>query len=80
MSNVIAIRDRQRSANIDLLQLIDGEVRSTTTLICAFEQLRQLTADFEAIAELLLHHHERLQSIQKLALSLHERAIASPQL
>jgi len=49
-------------------------------LVVTFERLRQLASDFDAISQLLLGHYERLQSIQKLALSLHERAIASPQL
>jgi len=38
-----------------------------TTIICLFEQLRPV--------ELLLNHHERLCSIQKLALALHESSL-----
>ena len=72
---VISLRDRQRARGLDLLDLIDSEVRSMTTIICLFEQLRRLASDCDDAVELLLHHHERLCSIQRLALSLHETSI-----
>ena len=75
---VISLRDRQRARGLDLLDLIDHEVRSMTTIICLFEQLRRLASDCDDAVQLLLGHYERLQSIQKLALQLHERTIASP--
>jgi hypothetical protein len=74
-STIIHLKDRQRSAGVTLLDLIDHEVRSMTTIICLFEQLRRLASDCDDAVELLLHHHERLCSIQRLALSLHETSI-----
>jgi hypothetical protein len=76
--NVISLRDRQRTAGLDLLDLIDHEVRSMTTIICLFEQLRRLASDCDDAVELLMNHHERLCSIQKLAVQLCERATNSP--
>jgi hypothetical protein len=58
-----------------LLQLIDHEVRSTSILICTFEQIRHLVSDLDDALELLLGHYNRLCSIQKLALSFHEASI-----
>jgi hypothetical protein len=67
MTTIISLKDRERARGLDLLDLIDHEVRSMTTIICLFEQLRPV--------ELLLNHHERLCSIQKLALALHESSL-----
>ena len=74
-STIISLRDRQRSAGVTLLDLIDSEVRSVSTLICVFEQLRRLASDCDDAVELLLNHHERLCSIQKLAPALHETSL-----
>jgi hypothetical protein len=76
MPTVIPLRDHQRSRGLDLLDLIDHELRMMSTLICVFEQARRLAADLDDATDLLLSHYTRLQSIQKLALQLHERAIA----
>jgi hypothetical protein len=77
MSNIVHLQDRRRDG-INLLDLIDGEVRSMTALICIFEQLRRLAADCDDAVDLLLGHHQRLCSIQKLALELCERSSSPP--
>jgi hypothetical protein len=80
MASIISFKDRQRSRGLDLLDLIDHEVRSMTTIICLFEQLRRLASDCDDAVELLLNHYARLQSIQKLAVQLCERTTNSPPL
>jgi len=50
-STIISLRDRQRTAGLDLLDLIDHEVRSMTTIICLFEQLRRLASDCDDAVE-----------------------------
>ena len=77
---VIQLRDHQRARGLDLLDLIDNEVRSMTAIICLFEQLRRLASDCDDAVELLLNHYARLQSIQKLAVQLCERATNPPTL
>jgi hypothetical protein len=75
--NVVHLRDR-RETGVHLLDALDHEVRMMASIICIFEQLKRLLADCDDGMELLLSHYVRLQSIQRLALSLHERDASLP--
>jgi hypothetical protein len=75
MTTIIHLRTYQRESGIDLLEAIDAELRSVTRTIVACEHRAATIGD---IAERLYGHLSRLENIQRLALSLHERDVSLP--
>jgi hypothetical protein len=75
MPTIIHLRNYRRESGIDLLEAIDAELRSVTRTIVACEHR---AANVDDISERLYGHLSRLENIQRLALSLHERDVSVP--
>jgi hypothetical protein len=73
-STIISLRDRQRSAGVTLLDLIDAELRHLTRTIVSCECGRRP----DSVTERLLAHLSRLENIQRLALEVCEAKVSPP--